>query len=66
MVSAPWLSDRLSSYRADRSKSVTEPMPSQRGHMPPSRVKVAFSALVLAPRSTVIAPLALTEGTLNE
>ena len=41
-------------------------MPSQRGHMPPSRVKVAFSVFVLAPRSTVIAPLALTEGTLNE
>ena len=52
---------------ADRSKSVTEPMPSQRGHMPPSRVKVALSALVLpAPRSTVIAPLALTEGMLKE
>ncbi len=42
-------------------------MPSQRGHMPPSRVKVAFSVFVLpAPRSTVIAPLAFTEGTLNE
>ena len=46
---------------------MTEPMPSQRGHMPPSRVKVALSVFVLpAPRSTVIAPLALTEGTLNE
>src|SRR5918995_1360875 len=42
-------------------------MPSQRGHMPPRRVKVAFSVLVLpAPRSMVIAPLAFTEGTLNE
>ena len=42
-------------------------MPSQRGHMPPSRVKVAFSVFVLpAPRSMVIAPLAFTEGTLNE
>jgi hypothetical protein len=60
------LSDLLSSYSADRSKSVTEPMPSQRGHMPPRRVKVAFSALVLSPRSTVIAPLALTDGMLNE
>src|SRR2546423_1150277 len=67
MVSAPSLSDLLSSYRADRSKSVTLPMPSQRGHMPPRRVKVAFSAWVRpAPRSTVMAPLAVTEGTLTE
>ena len=67
MVSAPSLSDLLSSYSAARSKSVTEPMPSQRGHMPPRRLKVAFSVFVLpAPRSTVIAPLAFTEGTLNE
>src|SRR5215217_619610 len=67
MVSAPSLSDKLSSYSADRSKSVTEPMPSQRGHMPPRRVKVAFSVFVLpAPRSIVIAPVARTEGTLNE
>jgi len=42
-------------------------MPSQRGHMPPRRVKVAFLVWVLpAPRSTVMAPTALTEGTLNE
>ena len=42
-------------------------MPSQRGHMPPRRVKVAFSVFVLpVPRSMVIAPLAFTEGTLNE
>ena len=42
-------------------------MPSQRGHIPPRRVKVAFSVFVLpAPRSIVIAPLAVTEGTLNE
>src|SRR5262245_256674 len=65
-VRAPWLSDLLSSYSCDRSKSVTEPRPSHRGHMPPSRVKVAFSVLVLAPRSIVIAPLARTEGTLKE
>ena len=65
-MSAPSLSDLLSSYSADRSKSVTEPMPSQRGHMPPRRVNVAFSVFVLSPRSTVIAPLAVTEGTLNE
>ncbi len=57
----------MSSYSAEVSKSVTEPMPSQRGHMPPRRVNVAFSVFVLpAPRSIVIAPLALTEGTLNE
>ena len=45
---------------------MTEPMPSQRGHMPPRRLKVAFSVFVLpAPRSTVMAPLARTEGTLK-
>ena len=34
--------------------------------MPPRRLKVTFSAFVLpGPRSTVIAPLAFTEGTLN-
>ncbi len=33
--------------------------------MPPVRLKVAFSVLVLPPRSTVIPPLALTEGTLK-
>ena len=65
-MSAPSLSDKLSSYSADRSKSVTAPIPSQRGHMPPRRLKVAFEVFVLAPRSTVIAPLAFTEGTLNE
>ena len=67
IVNAPSLRDRLSSYSADRSKSVTAPMPSQRGHMPPRRVNVARSVLVLpSPRSTVIAPLAFTEGTLKE
>jgi len=35
--------------------------------MPPRRVKVALSVFVFpAPRSTVIAPLAFTDGTLNE
>src|SRR3954471_15614979 len=47
------------------SKSVTAPMPSQRGHMPPSRLKVAFLVCVLAPRSTVIPPLARTDATLK-
>ena len=45
--------------------SVTLPMPSQRGHMPPVRVKVLLTVLA-APRSIVIAPLARTDGTLNE
>ena len=66
IVNAPSLSDLLSSYRADRSKSETEPRPSHRVHMPPVRLKVAFWVLVLEPRSTVIAPLALTEATLKE
>ncbi len=43
---------------------MTAPRPSQRGHMPPVRLKVALSVLRL-PRSTVIAPVALTEGTLK-
>lgn len=64
--SAPSLSDRFSSYRAVRSKSVTLPRPSHRGHMPPSWLKVAFWAMVLSPRCTVTAPLAVTDGTLNE
>ena len=45
---------------------MTEPLPSQRGHIPPRRLKVAFSVLVLPPRSIVIPPLARTEGTLKE
>ena len=45
---------------------MTEPRPSQRVHMPPVRLKVAFLVLVLSPRSTVIAPLARTEATLKE
>src|SRR3954471_23117603 len=44
--------------------SVTEPRPSQRGHIPPMRVNVARTVL-RAPRSTVIPPLARTEGTLK-
>ncbi len=45
--------------------SVTEPMPSQRGHMPPLTLKTRFSVLP-APFSTVIDPTARTDGTLNE
>src|SRR5256885_11777849 len=62
---APSLSDLRSSKSWVRSKSETEPRPSQRGHMPPRRLNVAFSVLRL-PRSTVIAPVAFTVGTLNE
>jgi hypothetical protein len=61
------LSDFDSSYSCFRSKSVTEPMPSQRGHMPPVMLKVFFSVL-LPPVvvSTVMAPAPRTDGTLNE
>ena len=48
-----------------RSKSETEPRPSQRGHIPPVRVKVLLTVLP-APRSIVIDPLARTEATLKE
>ena len=40
-------------------------MPSHRGHMPPVTLKVFFTVF-REPRSTVIAPLAVTEGTLKE
>ena len=40
-------------------------MPSQRGHMPPGRVNV-FVTVLFAAALDVIAPLALTDGTLNE
>ncbi len=43
---------------------MTAPRPSQRGHMPPVREKVAFTVF-LAPRSIVIPPLARTDGTLK-
>src|SRR4029453_1063423 len=67
MLSAPSFKDLLSSYSAVRSKSLTEPIPSHREHMPPRRLKLAFSVLVLpSPRSTVMAPLAFTVGTVNE
>jgi hypothetical protein len=55
----------VSSYSCDKSMSVTDPMPSQRGHMPPVTLKV-FCTVFLAPRSTVILPEALTEGVLKE
>ncbi len=45
--------------------SLTAPRPSQRGHMPPVRENDARTVF-LVPRSTVIAPVALTDGTLKE
>jgi hypothetical protein len=45
--------------------SVTLPMPSQRGHMPPVTVKLRRSVL-LEPRSTVIAPAPRAEAMLKE
>src|SRR4051794_8220374 len=66
-VIAPSASDLVSSKSSVKSMSETVPRPSQRGHMPPKRLKVALSVLGLpAPRLTVIAPLAFTDGTLNE
>ena len=47
MVSAPSLSDLLSSYSAVRSMSLTEPRPSQRGHMPPVMLNSRRSLTVL-------------------
>ena len=41
------------------------PMPSQRGHMPPATEKVFLTAIGDAPRSTLIAPVAETDGTLK-
>ena len=61
-MSAPSLSDLVSSYRALRSKSLTVPMPSHRGHMPPVTVYVFFSAFLLP---TVSAPTPRTVGMLN-
>lgn len=46
--------------------SLTEPMPSQPGHMPPVIVKERFSALVASPLSTFTWPTPLTEATLKE
>ena len=46
--------------------SLTDPMPSQRGHMPPVTVKARFSVFLPAPFSTVIDPTARTDGTLKE
>ena len=45
---------------------MTEPMPSQRGHMPPRTLKLRLSFVLAAPRSMVTAPAPLIEATLKE
>ncbi len=45
---------------------MTEPRPSQRGHIPPTRLKFALLVIVFSPRSTVIPPLPWAEATLKE
>src|SRR5690625_2122459 len=62
-VIAPSASDFSSSYSCVRSMSVTDPRPSQRGHIPPSWLNVALTAF-LPP--TEIAPEDVTDGTLKE
>ena len=57
MVIAPSASDLESSKSWVRSMSETVPRPSQRGHMPPVRLKLRRSFTVFPPRSTVTAPL---------
>ena len=67
MVIAPSASDFEASYNWVRSMSFTRPKPSHRGHMPPATV-YSFTVVwpLPLPLATVIAPLADTEGTLNE
>src|SRR5262245_65572015 len=56
----------VTSYIADTSKSVTDPMPSQRGHMPPARVNTRFSVFLPTPFSIEIEPAPRTDGVLKE
>ena len=46
--------------------SLTEPRPSQRGHMPPRMLKLRRSFVVRPARSNVTAPAPLIEATLKE
>ena len=46
--------------------SLTEPRPSQRGHMPPVMLKVRRSLVFRPPFSSVTAPAPLIDATLNE
>ncbi len=45
---------------------MTEPIPSQRGHMPPVTLKLRRSFVVASPRSIVTAPAPEIDATLNE
>ena len=45
---------------------MTEPRPSQRGHMPPVMLKLRRSFALVPPRSMVTAPAPEIEATLNE
>ena len=62
IVSAPSSSDLVSSYSCVRSKSDTEPRPSQRGHIPPTTLNVFFSAFWLPFFNE---PTPVTDGTLK-
>jgi hypothetical protein len=66
MVSAPWLSDLLSSYSAERSMSLTDPRPSQRGHIPPVMLKLRRSLTVSPPFSRRDRARPLMDATLKE
>ncbi len=66
MVSAPSLSDLLSSYNCERSMSETLPRPSHRGHMPPVMRKLRRSFTFCPARSSVTAPAPLIDATLKE
>ncbi len=66
MRSAPAFSDRVSSYSAEGSMSVTAPIPSQREHMPPRIRKLRRSFVVRPARSMLTAPAPLIEATLKE
>ena len=46
--------------------SLTLPMPSQRGHIPPVMLKLRRSLVVVPPRSMVTAPAPEIDATLNE
>ena len=66
MVRAPSFSDFESSYSADRSMSLTLPMPSHRRHMPPVMLMLRRSFTVCPARSSVTAPAPLIEATLKQ
>jgi len=65
-VIAPSLIDFDSSNSAERSKSLTLPIPSQRVHIPPTRRKLRFSTFFSPPFWNVTAPAPLTVAVLNE